>query len=79
MSVLLSAFDIRSETTFCDVSFLVQGHLYRAHRIIVRYIECDCLFSYFSSHHIYLTLHLFDFDENGFANTVHGVGGCEHC
>lgn len=35
MSVLLTACDIRDETTFCDVTFLVQGHLYRAHRIIV--------------------------------------------
>ena len=36
ISILLSAYDIRNETTFCDVTFLVQGHLYRAHRIIVR-------------------------------------------
>ena len=28
---------MRNESSFCDVAFLVQGTLFRAHRVVVRY------------------------------------------
>jgi hypothetical protein len=34
---MISAFiEMRNEASFCDVSFLVQGSLFRAHRVVVR-------------------------------------------
>jgi hypothetical protein len=29
--------EMRDEACFCDVTFIVQGHIFKAHRIIVRY------------------------------------------
>ncbi len=34
-SVLLNAFDAREDSIFCDVSFIVQGTIFRAHKVIV--------------------------------------------
>jgi hypothetical protein len=32
-----SSMEMRNDASFCDVAFLVQGCLFRAHKIIVRY------------------------------------------
>lgn len=32
-----SSMDMRNDASFCDVAFLVQGRLFRAHKIIVRF------------------------------------------
>jgi len=34
-SILAFAYELRTESTFCDVAFLVKGNLFRAHRVIV--------------------------------------------
>jgi hypothetical protein len=34
-SILSFALELRNESTFCDVAFLVKGTLFRAHRVIV--------------------------------------------
>jgi hypothetical protein len=35
-SVFREFLDMRNEASFCDVAFLVQGTLFRAHRVVVR-------------------------------------------
>lgn len=35
-SVFRGCLNMRNEAAFCDVAFLVQGTLFRAHRVIVR-------------------------------------------
>ena len=34
-NILAFALELRNESTFCDVAFLVKGNLFRAHRVIV--------------------------------------------
>lgn len=33
-----SSMEMRNDASFCDVAFLVQGCLFRAHKIIVRFV-----------------------------------------
>ena len=35
-NVFSSFLTMRNESSFCDVAFLVQGTLFRAHRVVVR-------------------------------------------
>ena len=36
-TILSFAMDMRNESSFCDISFVVNGSIFRAHRVIVRY------------------------------------------
>lgn len=38
-SILPLAREMRNEACFCDITFVVQGRMFRAHRIIVRYLS----------------------------------------
>jgi hypothetical protein len=40
-SILKMFTELRAEGSFCDVAFLCQGVLFRAHRVIVRYVCYD--------------------------------------
>lgn len=49
-SVFRDFLNMRNEASFCDVAFLVQGTLFRAHRVVVRYTHADRHILYLRSH-----------------------------
>jgi hypothetical protein len=53
LHIFSAAQDMRNEAAFCDVSFVVKGNLFRAHKIIVRQavgvIVCHLLIASFSA------------------------------
>lgn len=38
-AIVSSFIEMRNEASFCDVSFQIQGSIFRAHRIVVRYLN----------------------------------------
>ena len=64
-----SALDMRNEASFCDVAFLVQGCLFRAHKIIVRCVTRTLML------YIFYFLRLIQSYD---AVAAHGVGGYSH-
>mmetsp|Transcript_15475 Transcript_15475/g.25778 ORF Transcript_15475/g.25778 Transcript_15475/m.25778 type:complete len:93 (+) Transcript_15475:79-357(+) len=38
-SVFRDFLNMRNEASFCDVAFVVQGTLFRAHRVVVRFVN----------------------------------------
>lgn len=55
-AILSFAMDMRNESSFCDISFVVNGSIFRAHRVIVRYELCVLVvLSFLLTHPFYLS------------------------
>lgn len=65
-----SALEMRNEASFCDISFIVNGNIFRAHRVIVRYIVVIVL---------QISYHMHISNPYNLNCVAHGVVGCERC